>query len=211
MSHITEHRIRRSSIQREAEVWTTLAILCTYQNIKVMLLLQIKLIAQSVGCTPSPACAHIICSLILCAVVIGIGSVGIKYREECTPGRCSLIIVQLSTVNQIFDWLDFQVTSSMQVMINTLVVTRLLIQHLIDRVNRIRVVFIHPAFQIFGCGIIAIGIIHRDSRVSTEHIGKLIAILVTNLDTLILLVLIVDILTNLHNIHALVIAIDDML
>ena len=211
MSHITEHRIRRSSIQREAEVWTTLAILCTYQNIKVMLLLQIKLIAQSVGCTPSPACAHIICSLILCAVVIGIGSVGIKYREECTPGRCSLIIVQLSTVNQIFDWLDFQITCSMQILVDALVVTRLLVQHFIDWVYRIRVIIINPVLQILSLGIAAVGIIHRDSRVSTEHIRKLIAILATNLDTLILLVLIVNVLTNLHYIHTLFSTIDDML
>ena len=211
MSHITEHRIRRSSIQREAEVWTTLAILCTYQNIKVMLLLQIKLIAQSVGCTPSPACAHIICSLILCAVVIGIGSVGIKYREECTPGRCSLIIVQLSTVNQIFDWLDFQITCSMQILVDALVVTRLLVQHFIDWVYRIRVIIINPVLQILSLGIAAVGIIHRDSRVSTEHVRKLIAILATNLDTLILLVLIVNVLTNLHYIHTLFSTIDDML
>ena len=211
MSHIAKHRIRRCSIQGETEVRTALTILCTYQNVEVVLLLQVKLITQGIGCTPSPTCTNLICSLILCSEIVRIGSVGIEYREEGTPGISILVVVQLTTIYKILDWLNLQVTSSMQVMINTLVVTRLLIQHLIDRVNRIRVVFIHPVFQIFGCGIIAIGIIHRDSRVSTEHIGKLIAILATNLDTLILLVLIVDILTNLHNIHALVIAIDDML
>ena len=99
----------------------------------------------------------------------------------------------------------------MQILVDALVVTRLLAHHLIDWVYRIRVVIINPVLQILSLGIAAVGIIHRDSRVSTEHGRKVIAILVTNLDTLILLVLIVDILTNLYNIHALVVAIDDML
>ena len=99
----------------------------------------------------------------------------------------------------------------MQILVDALVVTRLLIHHLIDWVYRIRVVFIYPTLQILSLGIATICIIHRNSRVGAEHIRKVIAILVTNLDTLILLVLIVNILTNLHNIHTLVIAIDDML
>ena len=99
----------------------------------------------------------------------------------------------------------------MQILVDTLIVTRLLIQHLIDWVYRIRVVIINPVLQVLSLGIASICIIHRDSRIGTKHIGKLITILVTNLDTLILLVLIVDILTNLYNIHALVVAIDDML
>ena len=176
-----------------------------------MLLLQIELIAQGVGCTPSPTCAHVIHSLILCAEAIGISSVGIKYREECTPGRCSLVIVQLSTVNQILDWLDLQITCSMQILVDALVVTRLLVHHLIDWVCRIRVVFINPTLQILSLGIATVCIIHRYRRVGAEHIGKIIVILVTNPDTLILLVLIVNILTNLHNIHTLFSAIDDML
>ena len=211
MSHITEHRIRSSSIQREAEVWTTLAILCTYQDVEVVLLLQVKLITQGICCTPSPTCSNLVCCLILCSEIIRIGSVGIEYREECTPCPSILIVIQLSTVNQILDWLDLQITCSMQILVDTLVVTRLLVQHLIDWVYRIRVVIIYPVLQVLSLGIAAVGIIHRDSRIGTKHIGKLIAILVTNLDTLVLLVLIVDILTNLHYIHTLVIAIDDML
>ena len=99
----------------------------------------------------------------------------------------------------------------MQILVDTLVVTRLLVQHLIDRVYRIRVIIINPTLQILSLGIAAICIIHRNRRVGAEHIRKLIAILVTNLDTLILLVLIVNILTNLHNIHTLFCAIDNML
>ena len=99
----------------------------------------------------------------------------------------------------------------MQILVDALVVTRLLVQHFIDWVYRIRVIIINPVLQILSLGIAAVGIIHRDSRVSTEHIRKLIAILATNLDTLILLVLIVNVLTNLHYIHTLFSTIDDML
>ena len=98
----------------------------------------------------------------------------------------------------------------MQILVDALVVTRLLAHHLIDWVYRIRVVIINPVLQILSIGKAAVCIIHRDSRISTEHIRKIIAILVTNLDTLVLLVLIVNVLTNLHDIHTLVIAIDDM-
>ena len=211
MSHITKHRIRRCSIQGETEVRTALTILSTYQDVEVVLLLQVKLITQGICCTPSPTCSNLVCCLILCSEIIRIGSVGIEYREECTPCPSILIVIQLSTVNQILDWLDLQITCSMQILVDTLIVTRLLIQHLIDWVYRIRVVVINPVLQVLSLGIASICIIHRDSRIGTKHIGKLIAILVTNLDTLVLLVLIIDILTNLHNIHALVVAIDDML
>ena len=176
-----------------------------------MLLLQVKLITQGICCTPSPTCSNLVCCLILCSEIIRIGSVGIEYREECTPCPSILIVIQLSTVNQILDWLDLQITSNMQILVDALVVTRLLVQHLIDRVYRIRIVIINPTLQILSLGIAAICIIHRNRRVGAEHIRKLIAILVTNLDTLILLVLIVNILTNLHNIHTLFCAIDNML
>ena len=211
MSHIAKHRIRRCSIQGETEVRTALTILSTYQDVEVVLLLQVKLITQGICCTPSPTCSNLVCCLILCSEIIRIGSVGIEYREECTPCPSILIVIQLSTVNQILDWLDLQITCSMQILVDTLVVTRLLVQHLIDWVYRIRVVIIYPVLQVLSLGIAAVCIIHRDSRIGTKHIGKLIAILVTNLDTLILLVLIVNILTNLHYIHTLVVAIDDML
>ena len=176
-----------------------------------MLLLQVKLITQGICCTPSPTCTNLICCLILWTVVICISIISREHREECTPCPSILIVVQLSTINKILDWLNLQISGSMQIMVDTLVVTRLLVQHLIDWVCRKRVVIIYPVLQILSLGIAAVGIIHRDSRVSTEHVRKLIAILVTNLDTLILLVLIVDILTNLHYIHTLFVAIDDML
>ena len=160
------------------------------------------------------SCANLVGRLVLGAEAVLVGLVGIIDRQEATPGPGAGIVVDLSAVDKILDGLNLNVGVGIKVLADALVVATLTIDELVNGVERVRVVVL-PAFctrslDVIPVEVVAVLVVDGHARVSTHHGGESIGVLVANLNTLTLLMTIIDVFTNLHHVKPLVGAIDDM-
>ena len=174
----------------------------------------IKLIVQRVRCAPSPACSYLVGSLVSGAEAVLVGLIGIIDRQEATPGPRAGVVVDLSAVDEVLDGLNLDIGVGIKVLADALVVAALAVDQLIDGVEGERVVVL-PAFctrslDVVPVEVVAVLVIDGHARVSTHHGGESVAVLVANLNTLGLLVAVVDVLANLDDVETLVGAVDDM-
>ena len=182
---------------------TFTGVLRTYQDIEVVLFSDIELVVQRIGGSPVPTHGHVLVDLVCGSVVTGI--IDLVFRQVGFPRIGILLVADLTSINQTLDGLNLQIADSTQVEALALVVTALAVYHVGDRVAGVGVVveptFRTRSFQIVVHEVIAILIVNRNQRVGTQHIGNIVRVLVTNLNTLVLTMLVVNILTHLDDIH----------
>ena len=123
-----------------------------------------------------------------------------------------MTIVNLSTISQSLDRLNLDITNSVQSKAHALIVCTLAVGKRSNRVTCIRSIIEHTcALQVIVTEETTLLVIDRNQWISTQHVRDGIAILITYLDTLILLVAIIYIFTYLNNVKSLTVAINYML
>ena len=164
-----------------------------------MMIAQVKLIVQGVSGAPAPACTNLIGSLVGGTHVTLI--VDLIDWQIAAPGPRALVVVDLSAIDQPLDRLNLYKACSVKTITDTLVVSTLAVDQTENRIAGIRSVIEHThVLQVVVTEIAAVSVIYRNQRVATQGSREHVGVLVTNLDTLTLLVAIVYILTNLDDV-----------
>ena len=97
--------------------------------------------------------------------------VAIVFRKERTPAPTALVIVHLTTVNQVLDWLNLNICDSIDVEAFTLVVGALVVQHVINGVGHITIEAKPSRLaEIVVRRIVSCTVVHRKKWISAEHI-----------------------------------------
>ena len=214
MFEVTINAVGSHSCQTLAHARTCLIILGTDKSVEVVVF-HGELIVQRMCHAPCPSQSHLLVGLIRCAEAILVGGVGTVDREEVTIRVGVLAIVDLPTISKSLDRLNFNIADSIEREVAALIVGALTVDQLIDWVEGIGVI-VHPALgtgflQVVRVKIVAILVINRYARIGTQSGRKHIAVLVANLDTLLLTMLEVEVFAELHHVQSFVVAVEDML
>ena len=131
------------------------------------MVLNVKLIGQGIGGSPSPTCTNLVGCLVCGAHVALV--IDLVHGQVAAPCPAALVVVDLSAIGQSLDRLNLQETGHVQAITGALVVCTLTVHQTDDRIAGIRGIIEHAhALQVIIAEVCAVSVIDGNQRVGTQ-------------------------------------------
>ena len=131
------------------------------------MVLNVKLIGQGIGGSPSPTCTNLVGCLVCGAHVALV--IDLVHGQVAAPCPAALVVVDLSAIGQALDGLNLHEACHIQTITGALVVGTLAVDKAIDGVACKRAVVEHAhILQVIIAEVCAVSVIDGNQRVGTQ-------------------------------------------